>query len=171
MYQLKTRAKLDRMLASNPFSFVNVRHPFERLVSAYTHLRHSEWFTHLANKTCAEFLTEVVLKEASISTNKKKMEKMNQNWRPYNALCAFCSYNYSLISKTETFAEDEFHVRTVLGLQDRKQKKLGVTAGDKINNLTKQCFQEITDEERRTLLDLYKYDFEMFGYNPDIYLG
>ena len=46
----------------------------------------------------------------------------------------------------------------------------GVTAGDKIKNLTRQCFQEITDQDRNDLLDLYKYDFSMFGYSPDDYM-
>ena len=113
---------------------------------------------------------KIVLSDARASKNKKKMEKMNQHWRPYNALCAFCSYNYSVISKSETFAEDESHVRNILGYQDQKQKKLGVTAGDKIKNLTRQCFQEISDQDRKDLLDLYKYDFSMFGYSPDDYM-
>ena len=107
-YLLIYRERLDRMLASDPLSFVNVRHPFEQLVSSFNYLsKDSKIFPQLTGNTCWQYLREEVLAEANASEKKKKFEKMNQHWRPYNALCAFCSFNYTVISKTETFDEDE----------------------------------------------------------------
>ena len=105
----------------------------------------------------------LVLSEADARQNKKKFEKINQHWQPYNALCAFCSFNYMVISKTESFDEDEMRIMDIFGLTGRKQSKLNTNAGDKIQNVTKKCFENITQEERTALVDLYKYDFAMFG--------
>ena len=171
-YQLKSKPSLEKMLASDTVSFVNVRHPFERLISAFNHLSKAlKFFPQLAGKTCGQYLTEVVLGEAKASTNKKTYEKMNQHWRPFNALCGFCSFNYTVISKTETFDEDEARIMELLGMEGREQKKLNSNAGDRIQNLTKTCFENISQEDKNALVDLYKYDFAMFGYHPEFYIA
>ena len=138
---------------------------------SFNHLsKASKIFPQLTGKTCGQYLREVVLAEANASQNKKTFEKMNQHWRPYNSLCAFCSFNYTVISKTETFDEDEMRIMEMFGLTGRNQSKLNTNAGDKIQNITKQCFENITQEERTALVDLYKYDFAMFGYDPRDYV-
>ena len=101
---------------------------------------------------------------------RRRLKKMDQHWRPYNALCAFCSFNYTVISKTETFDEDEMRIMEMFGLTGRNQSKLNTNAGDKIQNITKQCFESIAQEEKTALVDLYKYDFAMFGYDPQDYV-
>ena len=60
-------------------------------------------------------------------------------------------------------------IMDIFGLTERKQSKLNTNAGDKIQNITKQCLENITQEERTTLVDLYKYDFAMFGHGPQDY--
>ena len=111
-------------------------------MSSFNHIsKDSKIFPQLTGNNCWQYLREEVLAEANASEKKKKFEKMNQHWRPYNALCAFCSFNYTVISKTETFDEDEMRIMEMFGLTGRKQSKLNTNAEDKKQNITKQCFE------------------------------
>ena len=60
-------------------------------------------------------------------------------------------------------------IMELLGLQN-ENVRINANAGEKIQNLTKTHFRNLTDELKIALLDLYKYDFEMFDYDPNMYL-
>ena len=56
----------------------------------------------------------------------------------------------------------------MMGIEDH-EVRLNVVGGNSIQNHTKACFGNITAEQRNALVDLYKLDFAMFGYDPDLY--
>ena len=56
----------------------------------------------------------------------------------------------------------------MVGIKDH-EVMLNVNGGDTIQNLTKTCFENITTEQRNALVELYKIDFAMFDYDPDLY--
>ena len=92
---------------------------------------------------------------------------MNEHWRPSNAYCAFCNIQYRAISKTETFYEENIRILEILGLKaEKKMQRM-----QRIQTLTKGYLRNITKELRTALVDLYKHDFAMFDYHPDLYWG
>ena len=165
-FQINNMSFLNNILEKHPVSFTNVRHPFERLVSGYLHLRHH--LEELKGKTFKQFVSEYLLPAAKASRNKKTYERMNPHFKPTNAFCAFCNINYKVISKTETFTEDKGRIMEMMGIEDH-EVRLNVVGGNSIQNHTKACFGNITAEQRNALVDLYKLDFAMFGYDPDLY--
>ena len=116
---VKNMKELKLILRKNPFAFTNVRHPYERLVSAYVDVvvkvNHHNWYPEMKNQPFDTFVKEVVLKEAEESPNDKLYSKMNIHWRPFNSLCSFCNVRYNVISKMETFEEDKRHILEMLG--------------------------------------------------------
>ena len=164
-HQIKDMKTLNNILEGDPVSFTNVRHPFERLVSAYLDKDNTQ-----IEKTFADFVTKIVLKEAAISQNKQIFREMNPHWRPYNTYCAFCNIEYKIISKTETFAEDRRRILETLGLEKEKEGvRINAHGGDKTVELTREYFKNITDDVKIALVDLYKYEFAMFDYDPELY--
>ena len=68
----------------------------------------------------------------------------------------------------ETFDEDKKRILELLGLEV-VEKRLNIHGGNDIVNLTKQFFQNVTEDVKAALVDLYKYDFAMFDYDPHVY--
>ena len=84
--------KIHRPFKSNPskkirnhtrrlISFFTVRHPFERLVSAYEHKNLRNHAKYLHNCTFHQFLTEFVIKEFEECPENNHC--MNIHWMPY----------------------------------------------------------------------------------------
>ena len=147
-----------------------MRHPFERLVSGYLDAVPGGKFKELKGQNFDKFVKETVLKEANISESKKLFLEMNEHWRPSNAYCAFCNIQYRAISKTETFYEDKIRIMEILGLKaEKKMLRMHAHGGNKIQTLTKDYLRNITKNLRTALVDLYKHDFTMFNYDPDLY--
>ena len=168
-FHVKDMDALNAILKGNPISFVNVRHPFERLVSAYLD-KDNGWMRGIRGKTFKEFIEDTLLLEAKESQNNQTLLKMNPHWRPYNCFCAFCNIDYQIISKTETFSEDRAKIRQVLGLEkEEKTKELHSHSGNNIQNLTRELFRNISKMDKTEIKHIYQYDFEMFEYDPDLY--
>ena len=81
-----------------------------------------------------------------------------------------CNIHYTAISKTETFYEDKIRIMEILGLKaEKKMQIMHAHGGNKIKNLTNGYLTNISKNIRTALVDLYKHDFAMFGYDPDLY--
>ena len=97
-------------------------------------------------------------------------QKMNVHWRPISAHGFFCHINYTVISKIETYNEDKKMFLKMVGIEERmKEERIHVTAGESIRDETKTMFKKIRQEDREALKELYKYDFELFDYDPEMY--
>jgi hypothetical protein len=172
---VKNIKELELILKKNPFAFTNVRHPFERLVSAYVDVvvkvNHQNWYPEMKNQPFDKFVKDVVLKEAEESPNDKLYSKMNIHWRPFNSLCSFCNVRYNVISKMETFGEDKRHILEMLGEgeEEEEEVKLGNVAETPTADLSRKYFRKLSPELRLKLSELYKYDLQMFDYDKDFY--
>ena len=109
------------------------------------------------------FLTNVVLMEA------KTISSMFVDWRPYNTHCNFCNVPFKFISKTETFDEDRSKILEILEVEEEEEDKMHVHTGDQTHVVTKELFANISDSVKRELLNLYQYDFALFGYDTGLY--
>ena len=161
---------LSKIMESNPISFTNVRHPFERLVSGYLDAVPGGKFKAFRGQTFDQFVKDTVLKEANASRSKKTYFQMNEHWRPANAYCGFCNIHYRVISKTETFNEDKERILDMVGIkQDKKNQRLHTHGGDKIKIITRNYMKNMSKDLRIALVDLYRHDFAMFDYDSEYY--
>ncbi len=75
-----------------------------------------------------------------------------------------------MIGKQETFAEDVKYIALTGGLEDvHLEKDFNITDNSMVSNSarTKTYFDQVSEEEKQKLYEMYKIDFEMFGYSPD----
>lgn len=129
-YEIDSRQKL---------SFVFVRNPIARLASAYYDKMFRNWsdplkmdswpwrkyilmkYRHLTKEqaiadskvvTEQEFATFIV--EEFEEYEGSNLAFIDPHWRPQTAICPFCFYNFDIIGKMETFAQDrDFIYKTI----------------------------------------------------------
>ena len=149
-------------------SFVNVRHPFERLISAFLMFR--KIYPEYANTTFEQFIVEDILDKLPIYKTEGKINLINPHLRPYNSYCAFCNIKYDIVSKMETFEEDKQRTYDILGLEnEQKGERMNINGGDDIQNKTRDFFKNVSEDHLAALVNFYKYDFLMFDYDSDLY--
>ena len=101
---------------------------------------------------------DTVLKEAEEMKKSGKAKKMFTDWRPYHDTCYFCQVEYTVISKTESFEEDKKRILRMVGERgEEEEEMLHVHAGSNIQNVTKEYFQNVSEEVKEKLLEVYKY--------------
>lgn len=118
--QFKNKKVYD--LNADFFTFSFVRHPFDRLVSAY-----KDKFLNVQDPGYA-FRSELLLKsfgsitfenfchfviedlnrfnKCKKSSRKKKCHQVDVHWRPFYQRCAYCDIKYDFIGRMETFNDD-----------------------------------------------------------------
>lgn len=166
---------------TNSLVFTIVRHPFERLVSAYRDKfelakKYAYVYSHYANKilnlssplqvakhrrpTFSEFVNYLL---------KVPVSQFNDHWVPYWLHCHVCEMEYDIIGKMETITEDMEFIAKQSGLAaanislpwaNRK------SSGDKVSL---DYFKALSLSQVEKLYIIYKPDFEMFGYSADTY--
>ena len=84
--------------------------------------------------------------------------------------CSYCNIEYKFIQTMETFDEDTEMIVRAAGLgqltkrKHSNQRKTGASSAE----LTRRYFDKISPETKKVLFDIYKYDFESFGYFYDL---
>lgn len=107
----------DYLVRNEVYTFSFVRHPFDRLVSAYYDKIVSDDDVSLKKRMLKVLHTygEVTFSnfiKLVLDENKKfihcESEKcgIDVHWRPFYLRCAYCLINYSFIGRIETFAKD-----------------------------------------------------------------
>lgn len=165
--------------------FLFVRHPFERLLSAYRnkleqHYQSSKYFQsrfgrhiikHYRQNPSNESLTrgdDVTFKEfATYLIGQEGV--LNEHWRPIYDLCHPCSINYDIIGKYETLDQDsEFILKQVgeTGISFPQAPKSSSTTSK-----LRKYFDSLQHDIIRQLYNVYIMDFKLFGYNLQEFLG
>ena len=163
------------------FSFV--RHPFERLVSAFKDKRNVKG----KNLTFPEFVHQVLEEKDMFQIfgkSSKPFKRLSMHWKPYSEHCHFCDIPYKVIGRTENFAED---VKYII-LKNKLEKVLPIdvagAAKNKAENKAENSdsigkdpqtealsyFSQINKNEVNKLYEKYRMDFEMFSYDASPYL-
>lgn len=186
------RPELSELLELLPsaLSFLFVRDPFERILSAYRNKlegNRNSFYKALGTKIvhrfrnrstggpwprCGPTFEEFV---RFLIQEHKAGRRFDEHWAPVYSFCTPCSVNFSIIGKTETFQRDsEFIIRQagleslLLGkLPRRKLRKIGNLAksGIKSEVLVERYFSDLDRSTLDQLLKIYRIDFELFDYD------
>ena len=85
---------------------------------------------------------------------------------------SFNYFRYSTIMKMETFSRDNQYPREKLGLRINVDfTRRGGREGHTTLDTTVDAFREVGPALVRRLYNIYKYDFELFGYSPVKYFN
>ena len=171
---------------TNVLTFSFVRHPFERLVSAYKNKFLNGKITTVSKRykkkiaTFPEFIDLVMQQfraqeECRDLPNKYICANIDAHWDLFNHRCLYCDIQYDVIGKIESFNDDIKYIvlkqkleeliplnTTNLHLNDKKEYA---------SNSTLYYFSQLSKFQKDRLYEFYKFDFELFDYNVEIYLN
>jgi len=178
-------------------SLIVVRHPFERLLSAFKdkmdadyNETHEDWASFgLAQElimkeyreeertdrrpTFAEFLNFIV---GQLSPDPWLMaaqsREVNNHWKPFYLNCNVCNQRYDLVLKMETFSRDSLYITKRLGLHFDVNITSALERSDEGRESqfeTLKAFSHVRRSVKQALYDIYRRDFELFGYNAEQY--
>ncbi len=107
----------------------------------------------------------------------KKMKKSTTCEGLNSSSCAYCTLNYTWIGKMETFSSDAKHIFDASGISKLLQpsevtyhRHYTVTNRDASAARTRKHFRTLDRATIQSLYELYRLDFEMFGYSAEEYL-
>ena len=172
---------------NNYFKFMFVRHPFERLLSAYRDKFERDYDkpfhriigTHIVknfrknpDKKSLDEGNNVKFEEfiKYMLDRDKKKQVQNAHWMPYLDLCHPCLFKYDVIGKLETIESDARHILKRLTNSSRDHRFLDSKYGPR-SNLVKTAailrlyYDRIPTEAFYSLRRIFDMDFLMFGYN------
>ena len=167
----------------NYMKFMFVRHPFERLLSAYRNKflqnsSNSDYFRVRFGKQIIKQFRPNATKQSLNLGHDVQFEEFvryiidprtvahsayNEHWRPMANLCLPCQINYDIIGKYETLEEDAKYVLDKVKLS----KKVKFPRSDRpssTGNLLNQYLSRLTRDQLLRLYHVYELDFRLFDY-------
>ncbi|XP_050100964.1 carbohydrate sulfotransferase 11-like [Anopheles aquasalis] len=178
---------------SNTISFLIVREPFERLLSAYRNKLEgcrNKYYKLLGEQIVKKFRKGNPLKGAKpphgptfreflefLVSHYRSGGRFDEHWSPVYSFCTPCSINFTLIAKMETFQRDSEYIIRQAGLETLllnkmpryKARWITNRATSDTRNLIPRYFAQIDEKLLTDVLEIYQLDFELFGYNSTKY--
>ncbi|XP_006010502.3 carbohydrate sulfotransferase 11-like [Latimeria chalumnae] len=131
-----------------------MREPFQRLVSAYH--RH--------------FKEEMTFKEFAQSVASRRLAKANSSWEPLSSLCHLCRIDYdyllvySFLDKEVGFMMKRMGVPQEEALLEFEDAEAQWTS----SSLVERCFSELSHQQQKQLVQLYRTDFAAFKFSNSL---
>ena len=95
---------------------------------------------------------------------------MDAHWIPYIANCALCNIEYTAVAKLENIQEDLQFIGQMAGIEF-EMIQINPSSGGSTSELAREYFSQLKKDDVKKLYELYKIDFLMFGYSPDVYFN
>jgi hypothetical protein len=93
----------------------------------------------------------------------------NHHWLPYVTSCSLCTFEYSAVGRLENMQDDLLFIGQMAGVQFKNN--VSHSSSGSTSQLAREYFSQVDEDDVEQLYQLYKIDFEMFGYSPDLYLN
>lgn len=174
-----------RNMLNSYTKFLFVRHPFERLLSAYRnkferdYVRSSYFqsrfgryiiknYRHNPSKESLEKGDDVTFVEFAAYLTGPENVTFNEHWKPVYNICRPCQIKYDFIGKYETLYSDSDHLLKLAGVQSSAFPR--VKPSNTSESLRKY-YTSLTSQTITQLFNLYFMDFKIFNYNLEGFLG
>ncbi|XP_057305779.1 carbohydrate sulfotransferase 13-like [Hydractinia symbiolongicarpus] len=172
------------------FSFMFVRHPFERLFSAYRNKFQNPTNPHyqrVIGSTILRLFRKNLTRMQYIQGKgvtfreflqyilhifrRRGSQGFDEHWQIMMNICSPCTMKYNFIGKMETLMDDAEYILHVNKLDNYK---FPLNATDNYrrsaSSLALKYFLDIPKSYKQELYEIYKPDFKAFGFNTDKYL-
>jgi len=175
---------------TNGVTMIFVRHPFERLLSAFRDkledpsVQGHKFNEYYYNKHGRRVVMGYRKNHNSITGPTWKYPRFSEfvdyvlgkdlryddeHWSPYFKECTPCHINFTFVGHFETLSWDLHLLANKTGLPqwDDKREIVQYATHQKVSE---EYYATVEKEAIRKLYKRYKLDFEMFGYSPDDYI-
>ncbi|KAM3963227.1 carbohydrate sulfotransferase 11 [Aphomia sociella] len=180
--------EMIRKAQPDSITFLIVRHPLERLASAYNDKIVHAWPKSFHDKmgqriikkyrkqlsTAQPMPTEryPVFEEfvAYVLDERKAKRSLDMHWTPYTDFCTPCKFNFDVILKFETLDEDQRFLIQLARLQDvvKPEWRNSGKGTNTLHNIS-HLYSRLKKSQLDGLYRLYRYDFQLFNYTIDSY--
>lgn len=182
------RSHLARGDKDRYLSFLIVREPFQRLLSAYRDKIETivPYYKPLRCQITKKYPLKGEKAGSSLSRECKPTfsqfvsylldeesegKPPNEHWAPYYTFCSPCAASFDLVLRFETLHKDEmFLLEKVPGLSQVVSPKVMHNSHFNYTALTASYFTQLSSQQLLGLLKIYLPDFRLFGYNERPYL-
>ncbi|XP_034944210.1 carbohydrate sulfotransferase 11 [Chelonus insularis] len=183
-----TMLEIERKLASYD-TLIVVRHPLERLLSAYRNKleskneKGSKYFQSRFGKKIVQNYRQNATQESlskgddvtfsefvDFITDKNATGTSNEHWKPIHELCLPCKVNYNFISKYETLAEDAAEILERIGAGSIIFPMRSSTNEPTTAKL-EHYYSTLSVKQLRKLAEMYRLDLRIFDYSLEEVLG
>ena len=170
------------------YKFLFVRHPFERLVSAYRNK-----FIDSYNLTLfKELYGRRIIRKYRQNPDSRSLKTgegvsfyeftefiqnsdpqfMDWHWKQFDLLCHPCLIYYDFIGRFENLHAEAETLLDILQMSGKVQFPHNKTSQYKLstNVIAKEYFKSLPLEAKEKLYEKYRHDFLMFGYSMEDYL-
>jgi len=190
---------LNKQFMPVSLKFLVVRHPFERVMSAYMDkledyqrdlkFRGGYYYAMYGADIVAKFRHKYQEKFPKNPLFMKKepsfvefaeflietpVTKYDEHWKPHFILCPPCHFKFDVIVKMETFDRDTNFIlsqRNLKGVVSLKKKHSSIgKKHKKEKNLAKSLFSQLSKNMVKALFEKYRVDFQMFEYDISDYI-
>ncbi|KAK4311224.1 hypothetical protein Pmani_017258, partial [Petrolisthes manimaculis] len=97
--------------------------------------------------------------------------KLDEHWTPVNTFCTPCLVPYDVYAKVETLEEDGNYIIFTAGINDViKPKRINRSQDQPTDQVADKFLCQLTKTQMEGLLQLYKYDIELFQYDVEKYV-
>lgn len=169
-------------------TFLIVRHPLERLASAY-----NDKIVHAWPKSFHDKMGQRIIKKyrkqlsktqpmpterypvfeefvAYVLDERKAKRALDMHWTPYTDFCTPCKFNFDVIIKFETLDEDQRFLIQLARLQDvvKPEWRNSGKGTNTLHNIS-HLYSRLKKSQLDGLYKLYRYDFQLFNYTIDSY--
>ncbi|XP_013187507.1 carbohydrate sulfotransferase 11 isoform X1 [Amyelois transitella] len=173
---------------ADSITFLIVRHPLERLASAY-----NDKIVHAWPKSFHDKMGQRIIKKyrkllsgdepapkerypvfeefvAYVLDEWKAKRMLDMHWTPYSRFCTPCKFNFDVILKFETLDEDQRFLIQLARLQDvvKPEWRNSGKGTNTLHNMN-HLYSRLTRKQLDGLYNLYKNDFLLFNYTVHNY--
>ena len=166
--------EVEEML-KNYFTFLFVRDPMERVLSAYKDkfLKENKYFHQVIGRRIVKHYRRNATQQALETGSDVSFSEFanyvvdshripDEHWAPYDKLCHPCAVNYDFIGRFENLYEEASYLIKKAGIEDRVSSHSfhsSNTAADMLH-----YYSQIPKERILQMAKIYESDYEMFGY-------